>query len=54
MTNKVVHLTMVQLIFILIQSCYYTFWIDDNGVFMSAPSFQSGGFDIENQSKIII
>ena len=26
----------------------YTFWIDENGVFMSAPSFQSGGFDIEN------
>ena len=26
----------------------YTFWIDDNGIFMSAPSFQSGGFDLEN------
>jgi hypothetical protein len=30
----------------------YTFWIDDNGVFMSAPSFQSGGFDIENQTAV--
>tara|TARA_B100000683_G_scaffold52619_1_gene50311 strand:- start:189 stop:485 length:297 start_codon:yes stop_codon:yes gene_type:complete len=26
----------------------YTFWIDENGIFMSAPSFQSGGFDLEN------
>ena len=26
----------------------YTFWIDENGIFMSAPSFSSGGFDLEN------
>tara|TARA_B100001287_G_C22286474_1_gene346290 strand:- start:210 stop:515 length:306 start_codon:yes stop_codon:yes gene_type:complete len=26
----------------------YTFWIDEDGNFMSAPSFQSGGCDIDN------
>ena len=26
----------------------YTFWIDEDGNFMSAPSFQSGGCDMDN------
>ena len=26
----------------------YSFWLDDNGTFMSAPTFESGAPDLEN------